>query len=240
MSFDGKVVFVTQARTGSTRLPGKVMREVVGNSVLYWFLCRALRCESVFKVCLATTVNHGDDVLVDHVAKELPEVYIVRGPEEDVLSRYMLAAEETKADIIVRVTSDCPFFDWNLVDQCVGLLKEKKADAVRTLRSDFPIGLDVEVFSRQTLAVACKNAKNPYEREHVGPYIFETNVPKFDIAWVGNAGALWPECRLTLDYPEDFELVSLMYAEVGPLAPSDKYRSYLIKHPEAARINTNI
>ena len=231
-----RAVFITQARTGSTRLPGKVMKEVAGRSVLYWFLRRALKCESVSRVCVATTVNPKDDALVGHVERELPEVSIVRGSEEDVLSRYMLAAEQMDADIIVRVTSDCPFFDWNLVDRCVGVLKEREIDAVRTLRSEFPIGLDVEVFSRETLRKTHENASDPFEREHVGPYVFNTHSSRFRIAWVENTKE-WPECRLTLDYPVDFALLERLYEELGPLASAEEYRIFLTEHTEVAEMN---
>lgn len=239
MNGKNNVVLITQARSGSTRLPGKVLKEVADKSVLYWFLRRALKCESVSEVCVATTVNPIDDALAAHVAAELPEVRVVRGSEEDVLSRYMLAAEETNADIVVRVTSDCPFFDWNLVDRCVEVLKEKRADAVRTLRSDFPIGLDVEVFARETLRKAHENASDPFEREHVGPYVFQTHSPEFVVEWVGNPEAPWPECRLTLDYPEDFALLERLYAEPGPLAPAEEYKMFLTEHPEVAGVNLN-
>ena len=237
MNGTDNVVFITQARSGSTRLPGKVMKAVAGKSVLYWFLRRALLCRSVSSVCVATTVNPNDDELAAHVAAELPEVCVVRGSEEDVLSRYMLAAERTGADIIVRVTSDCPFFDWNLVDRCVEVLKDKKADAVRTLRSDFPIGLDVEVFTRETLRKAHENASDPFEREHVGPYVFQTHSSEFAKQWVDNTGDPWPECRLTLDYPEDFALLERLYAEPGPLASAKEFRTFLTERPEVAGLN---
>jgi spore coat polysaccharide biosynthesis protein SpsF len=237
MNVAPRVVFITQARTGSTRLPGKVMKEVAGRSVLYWFLRRALKCESVSRVCVATTVNPNDDSLATHVVAEFPEVCVVRGSEEDVLSRYMLAAEETNADIIVRVTSDCPFFDWNMVDWCVKVLKEKKADAVRTLRGDFPIGLDVEVSTRETLRKTHENASDPFEREHVGPYVFQTHSSEFKVEWVGNTGVPWPECRLTLDYLEDFALLERLYAARGPLASAEEYKMFLTKHPEVAGMN---
>lgn len=240
MNGKSKVVFITQARSGSTRLPGKVMKEVAGKSVLYWFLRRALKCESVSEVCVATTVNPIDDALVERVVAELPEVRVVRGSEEDVLSRYMLAVEEMDADIIVRITSDCPFFDWNLVDRCVEVLKGKKVDAVRTLRSDFPIGLDVEVFSRETLQKAHYNASESFEREHVGPYIFQTHASEFAVEWVRNMGTPWPECRLTLDYPEDLIFTERLYTELGPLASAEEYRVFLTEHPEVAGINLNV
>jgi spore coat polysaccharide biosynthesis protein SpsF len=233
-----KVVFITQARMGSTRLPGKVMKNVLGESVLSWFLRRALRCSSVSSVCVATTENPSDNPIEENVISRFPMIHVVRGSEEDVLSRYMLAAEVTEADVIVRVTSDCPFFDWNLVDCCVQRLIRIGSDAVRTLRSDFPIGLDVEVFSRRTLEIAAENATEPFEREHVGPYIYQTHSSKFHIEWVKNTDKPWPKCRLTLDFPEDYLLVEKLYNEVGPEASAEMYRIFLESHPEIANINT--
>lgn len=240
MKKNENVVFITQARTGSTRLPGKVMKEVLGKTVLYWFLRRALRCTAVSAICVATTVNPSDDALAEHVRTEFPQIHVTRGSEEDVLSRYLLAAQETSADIVVRVTSDCPFFDWELVDRCVNLLKEKNADAVRTLRSDFPIGLDVEVFSRRTLEIAYEKAGDLFEREHVGPYVFQTHSSEFHIEWVKNEGKEWPECRLTLDFPEDLALLEKLYDDVGTDIFSGDYRVYLARHPEVTAINLNL
>lgn len=222
-----KVVFITQARMGSTRLPGKVMRIVEGQTVLYWFLKRAQRCKTPDLICVATTENHADDAIVEHVEKHFPGIHITRGSEQDVLSRYALAARETNADIIIRVTSDCPFMDWDLVDQCVNTLIEKKVDAVRTIKDDFPIGLDVEVFTRQGLETANKKAADQAEREHVGPYIYRTHAEEFKIKWIENEGPPWSKCRLTLDYAEDFEFVKKLYAEVGAEASIKKYRERL-------------
>lgn len=221
----------------STRLPGKVMKIVEGQTVLYWFLKRAQKCGTPSLICVATSENPADDVIVEHVREHFPDVHITRGSEQDVLSRYALAARETNADIIIRVTSDCPFMDWDLVDRCVHTMIEKKADAVRTLREDFPIGLDVEVFTRQALEKAHRNAKDPFEREHVGPYIFKTHVSEFAIEWVGNEGKPWPECRLTLDYPEDFELLERLFGGVGPTERAEEYRQFLSEHPEVAMLN---
>lgn len=231
------VVLITQARTGSTRLPGKILKEVLGKKVIHWFLRRALKCESVSKVCAATTTNPADDYLVALLRNELPEVLVARGPEEDVLARYELSAKETDAGVVVRVTSDCPFFDWKLVDRCVERLKSARADAVRTVRGDYPIGLDVEVYTRRTLQTAHERAVDPFEREHVGPYVFQTHSSEFDLEWVSNEDEPWPECRLTLDYPEDFLLLEKLYFEVGPEAPAEEYRVFLTAHPEIARIN---
>lgn len=232
-----KVVFITQARMSSTRLPGKVMKVVGGQTVLYWFLKRAQKCKTPSKICVATTENSADDPIVEHVQKHFPDIRIIRGSEQDVLSRYAIAASETDADIIIRVTSDCPLMDWDLVDKCVNTLIEKKEDAVRTLSEHFPVGLDVEVFTRQALEIANKNAAIPEEREHVGPYIYKTHAEEFKIDWIENDGPPWPECRLTLDYPEDFKLLERLLSEVGPMSPAEKYRQFLSGHSEVAILN---
>ena len=232
-----RVVFITQARMSSTRLPGKVMKVVEDKSVLYWFLKRAFKCNSPSAVCVATTENPVDDVILKHVKEKFPNIYISRGSESDVLSRYAHAARETCADIIVRVTSDCPFFDWELVDRCVNTLIEKKADAVRTKQDEFPIGLDVEVFTRLTLERAHQNATDPAEREHVGPYIFKTHAREFNTVWMKNDGPPWPDCRLTLDYQEDFTLMEQLFGAVGPMASAEEYRQFLSEHLEIAMLN---
>lgn len=236
----GKVVFVTQARTASTRLPEKILKTVQGRPLLAWFLKRAQKSARCDALCVATTVSPADEAIADLVRSSFPDVHITRGSEEDVLARYHQAMEETGADRIVRVTSDCPFFDWDLVDRCVEKLDESGADAVRTVRGPFPLGLDVEVFTREALERAHRLGATQEEREHVGPYVFKTHPRDFSVEWVGDSPEPWPECRLTLDYPEDLTLVEALYREVGPEAPSELYRQYLRDHPETARINLGL
>src|SRR6056297_560861 len=131
-----KVVFITQARMGSTRLPGKIMNEYKGKPLLYWFMMRAVKAKSIDQFVVATTINKSDRKICDYTNSEFPEVHITRGSEEDVLSRYAQAAYETNADVIVRVTSDCPFLDWQLIDSCVERFEDEDCDALRTIRSN--------------------------------------------------------------------------------------------------------
>ena len=232
-----KVVFITQARMGSSRLPGKVLRRVAGEPLLFWFLRRATTVRCCSGVCVATSVSGENDEIERFVERTFPEVHVARGPEEDVLSRYWQAACETGAHAVVRVTSDDPFFDPLLVERCVAALRERGADAARTLKGEFPVGLDVEVFSRDALRTAFESATDAFEREHVGPYVFQTHSSDFRIAWVGNDGAEWPRCRLTVDYAEDFEFAERLFSEVGGMASTDEFRLYLSSHPEVAAIN---
>ncbi len=231
------VVFITQARCGSSRLPGKILKIIKGEPVLAWFLRRAMKSILCTRFCVATTEKPEDEAIIGIVRDNFPQIQITRGSETDVLARYHKAAVETEADYIVRVTSDCPFFDWQIVDECIREAQKEGIDAVRTTRNSFPLGMDVEVFSLKALETAHEKAKTLEEREHVGPYIFKTHALEFNIKWVENRQPQWPECRLTLDYPEDLELVERLYEEVGPEAPSEDFRRYLIIHPEVAKLN---
>lgn len=236
----GNVVFITQARSGSTRLPGKVLKKVLGRSLLEWFLARARRAACT-SLCVATTTNEADDGLAALVRKE-GDVHLTRGSEADVLGRYVQAASETEADVIVRVTSDCPFFDWHLVDRAVEILVRTGAEAVRTGYGAYPLGLDVEVYSRQALERVEREAKDRAEREHVGPYLFRNHPDLFDVKWLvpGADESPWPDCRLTLDYPEDLAFVESLFAAVSPLAEADDYRRYLLVHPEIVTLNGHL
>lgn len=235
-----KTVFITQARSGSTRLPGKVLKVVEGKTLLEWFMERARRT-SCDCLCVATTTNGADDGLAA-LASSFDGVHVTRGSEEDVLARYVQAARETEADVVVRVTSDCPFFDWRLVDLCLFALGENDSEAVRTAFGAYPLGLDVEVYSREALERAGREAREPQEREHVGPYFFRSHPERFRLVWLrpGEKDPLWPDCRLTLDYAEDFELVRRLYTSVGPLAEAEAYRRFLLGHPEAAALNLHL
>ena len=231
-----KVVFITQVRVGSTRLPGKVLERVEGKTLLSWFLQRASRVSAVDEWVVATTENARDDVIASLVREEFPGICVVRGSENDVLSRYAKAIRDSEADVVVRIASDCPFLDWNLVGACIEYRNRTNADVVKTRREDLPVGLDVEVFRAEALLRADREASDPAHREHVGPYVYE-NPDIFDVAWFPYDGPEWPRCRLTLDYAEDLGFVRHVYGAVGPLAPAESIRLYLKKHPEAAAMN---
>ncbi len=213
------------------------MKSVAGRPVLFWVLKRALKSSCCDHFCVATTTSDSDDEICSFVTSEFPSVHLTRGSERDVLVRYWQAILETKADIIVRITSDDPFLDPFLIDQCVNVLRSTSADAVRTVSGDYPVGLDVEVYTRRTLQTAHEKAGDLFEREHVGPYVFQTHSSEFTIEWVHNEGKPWPQCRLTLDYAEDFLLLEKLYAAVGPEASAEEYRLFLSAHPEIAGIN---
>lgn len=167
----GKTVCVVQARTNSTRLPGKVLQELQpGQKAIDLVLARAARATLVDELWLACSDRTDDDALAAHVAKNGYKVF--RGDEDDVLSRFVGVARETDAAAILRITADCPLTDPDLVDRVIARFHEGSADFVsNTLQRSWPDGLDVEVFSRAALDRADKEATLPFLRLHVTPYI---------------------------------------------------------------------
>ena len=231
-----KTVFITQVRTGSTRLPGKILERVEKNTLLSWFLQRSLKIRGVDEWVVATTESVRDNIIESVVSEEFPAIRVVRGAETDVLQRYAKAIRESEAEVVVRIASDCPFLDWVLVGDCLGYKEKTDADVVKTRREDLPVGLDVEIFRAEALLRADREATEPAHREHVGPYVYE-NPNIFTVAWFPYNGPRWPQCRLTLDYREDLDLVRHLYRVLSPLAQASDVREYLEKHPEIAAMN---
>lgn len=231
-----KIAFITQVRTGSTRLPGKILEIAEGDTLLSWFLRRSLKIRGVDEWVVATTESNQDNIIVSVVSKAFPAIRVVRGSESDVLQRYAKAIRESEAGIVVRIASDCPFLDWELVGDCLEYREKADADVVKTRREDLPVGLDVEVFRSEALLRADREATEPAHREHVGPYVYE-NPGIFRVAWFPYTGPRWPRCRLTLDYREDLDVVRHIYGVLSPLARASDIREYLGKHPEVATLN---
>lgn len=167
-----KIVAVIQARMGSSRFPGKSM-EMIGNwSLVELVLKRVQQSSKVDEVILATTTNPHDDILAEHVSQIGFPVF--RGSEEDVLSRFYLAAKPYQPDIVVRITGDCPLVSPTLIDQAVVEFEEKGVDYLtlsigEDKKNAYPRGLDVEVAKFSSVSEAVKNATEKYEREHVMP-----------------------------------------------------------------------
>ncbi|GGM31929.1 hypothetical protein GCM10011351_17640 [Paraliobacillus quinghaiensis] len=208
-----KIAAIIQARMGSTRLSGKVMKDIKGRTVLSHVIERVKQSNLIDEIIIATTVQERDNVIENEAIKCGAKVYM--GSEEDVLSRYYLAAKENNIDIIVRITSDCPLIDANILDKILNFYLEEKYDIVTNAGSDlnqrtFPRGLDTEVFSFQILEEAFKNGREKHHREHVTPYIYEKSTKihyfKNDVNYSNH--------RWTLDTEEDFELISEIYSRL--------------------------
>lgn len=205
-----KVAAIIQARMGSTRLPGKTMKPLLGKPVLEHVIERVKQSGFLNQVIIATTVLERDNPIVEQAVKS--GVSHFRGSENDVLSRYYLAARENKADVVVRITSDCPLIDPFVIDDIVKFYLEHEYEMVTNAGADlnlrtYPRGLDTEVFSFCALEEAFNNAQESYQREHVTPYIYEnTNRVYYFKSEKNNSKYRW-----TLDTPEDFEMIRVIY-----------------------------
>jgi len=154
------IVVITQARVGSTRFPGKIMKEILGKKVLIHDLDRIKEMKTINKIVVATTDLEKDDSIINTVKKYNKDIGIYRGSEDDVLDRYYKAAKEFNANVIVRITSDCPLIDPNISDLVVETFLENKCDyCCNNMPRTYPHGLDTEVFSFEALERAWREAR---------------------------------------------------------------------------------
>jgi len=206
-----RTVALIQARMGSSRLPGKVLRDIAGEPMLARVAARARRARTIDQVAVATTVEAEDDAVAAACAAwGLP---VCRGSLHDVLDRYYQAARELKAEVVVRLTADCPLIDPAEIDHTVEEFFRSGVDfAANRLPwgRTVPIGLDTEVCSFAALERAWKEAAEPYEREHVMPYLYDQE-GRFRVLLV-NSSPDYGSLRWTVDTPEDLELIRAVYA----------------------------
>lgn len=237
-----KIGAIIQARYGSTRLPGKVLLPLGGRSVLYHDIERVKQAERIEKIIIATSTHKQDDKIVKE-AKSLGATYF-RGSEQDVLARYYHAAKENKLDTIVRITSDCPLIDPFVVEQGISLFLEHETTIVTNATTDvskrtFPRGLDVEVFSFDTLEWAFQKAVKAYQREHVTPFIYESVK---QVTHLFN-DVDYSNYRWTLDTREDYELITQIYDHLYK-GYHNFYLSDIInlmeKYPELKLVNAHV
>jgi spore coat polysaccharide biosynthesis protein SpsF (cytidylyltransferase family) len=208
------VAAVIQARMSSSRLPGKSVAPLAGTPLLAWVAARAARAELVDVVAVATSDDPGDDPIAD-IADRLG-VRCVRGSLSDVLDRYRLAVEVLAPDVVVRLAADCPLVDPAIVDLGVRTLTSEHADYVSTnLAGEFPHGLDVEVARADALLTAAAEAVDPAEREHVMPFLYRQRDRFRCVAVPAPEWARHPELRLTVDQPEDLDVVQVIVARLG-------------------------
>lgn len=208
-----RTVAVIQARTGSTRLPGKVLLPLLGEPLLSHVVRRVSRASSLDATVVATTLAPGDDVIVQLAASE--GWLVERGSETDLLGRYLGAALAHRADRIVRVTSDCPLVDPGVIDQVVSVFDGGQVDyASNTLEPrTYPRGLDVEAMTLAALERAAREDDDPRSREHATPYIYR-HPTLFRLRAVRLPVDL-SRHRWTVDTAEDYELVRHIYDAIG-------------------------
>jgi glutamate-1-semialdehyde 2,1-aminomutase len=232
------IVAIIQARMGSTRMPKKVMQKIIDTPMIKILLDRVSESKKINKIIIATTTNHDDDLLANYLKRINYDIY--RGDEINVLDRYYQVAEKENADVIVRITGDCPLVDAELIDQVISGFFDNGADyASNREPATYPDGLDVEVFTREVLQDAKKNAKTSYQKEHVTPYIINSN--KYSKYYLTSEGGFSKE-RWTVDEPEDLLLVTEIFKYFYPKTNfSWKEVMKLRKiHPEIFKINQHI
>jgi glutamate-1-semialdehyde 2,1-aminomutase/spore coat polysaccharide biosynthesis protein SpsF len=236
-----KVVAIIQARMGATRLPGKVLAEIAGRPMLWHVVNRVRIARSVDKVVVATSNRSSDDAVAEFCVQN--DIEFFRGSETDVLDRFYQTAKHFNADVVVRITADCPLIDPQVVDMVVSTYLEGGYDYVtNTLRYTYPNGMDVEVFSFAALEKAWREARLPAEREHVTPYLRASG--RFRVFNVENEADLSKRnLRWTVDEPADLEFVRAVYARLGgdkqPFGLSD-ILELLDKEPDLMQINSGI
>ncbi|OEJ66325.1 cytidylyltransferase domain-containing protein [Magnetovibrio blakemorei] len=232
-----KTVAIIQARYGSSRLPGKVLENIEGQTVLSHVIERCRATRGINQVCCAIPETQDSDG-VAHEAIRAGAI-VVRGSELDVLGRFMKAAKDVHADVIMRVTSDCPVTDPEINARVIDIIHDNNVDyACNNMPPVWPHGLDCEVFSFQALSRAFKEAHEPYDREHVTPWM--RSCPDMRRKVLAGPEVSLAGLRWTLDYLEDLQFFRALFAKSSTDRAKLGYQailSVLEKHPEIAQIN---
>ena len=208
-----RVVGIVQARMGSSRLPGKVMMSVAGAPLLARMIERVRAAQSLDKVVVATTVSALDGPIVAFC--RMLRIPVFAGHPTDLLDRHRSAAEAFRADVVVKIPSDCPLIDPAIIDRVVGTYRDNPSayDFVSNLHpATYPDGNDVEVVPRNVLETACREATAPHEREHTTPFIWD-RPERFRIGNVRWEKGLDHSMshRFTVDYKEDLDFVRAVF-----------------------------
>ena len=237
-----KVLAITQARYGSTRLPAKILKEVNGMTLLEIHLRRILQSKMITKLKVATTDEEGSKYIIEVCNKVGVDYH--QGSVDDVLDRFYQTAKSENTDYVVRVTSDCPLIDPAIIDQVIKTCIDGGYDyASNTLIPTYPDGMDVEVFKFSALEAAWKDAKLLSEHEHVTPYIKNNSTVMggaiFKSFNVENDIDL-NELRITVDEQRDFEVVKALIENVGIEKHCADYVAFLDEHKDVKDINSSI
>lgn len=226
----------------SSRLPGKVLKPLVGQPMLWHVINRVQKSTLLKKIIVATTSEDSDDPLEEFCHNNRIEVF--RGSLPDVLDRYFQAAKKYKADVIVRITADCPLIDPVVIDRIISVFldSEGKADYVsNTLKRTYPRGLDVEVFSFKILSEAWSLSQSLHQREHVTPFFYE-NPQRYNLLNVENDINL-EHFRWTVDESSDFKLIQLIYENLyqkNSFFGFEEVQNFFSIHPELHDVNKHV
>ena len=236
------ILAIVQARMGSSRLPGKVMKKAIGKTMIQHLLDRLSMSELIDNIVVVTSEKTINDPLVNLVNGLGYEVY--RGSENDVLDRYYRVALQYNPDIVVRITGDCPLICYEVTDKVIDYFISSHYDYVYNtglppIYNSYPGGLDTEVFSHNVLKKTWHDAKGTFEKEHVTPYIRKSSL--FKIGEFTCSYDLTGE-RWELDYPEDLKFIRKIFKDFygSRYFGFDDILRYKKEHPEVFQINKNI
>jgi spore coat polysaccharide biosynthesis protein SpsF len=237
-----KIIAVTQARVGSSRLPAKVLKEINGVSVLAMHIRRILKSTTINKLIVATTNEKGIEALTAICISE--RVLYYQGSLEDVLDRYYQTVVNERPDYVVRITSDCPLIDPKMIDHVVTNTIQSDADyGSNGFITVFPDGQDVEVFKFSALERAWKEATLRSDREHVTPYIWRNSSLKGGTIFKSanyTEEADYNMVRMTLDEPSDLEVIQAMVNELGVNADWKQYADFYLSDEQVRQRNVHI
>lgn len=261
MSEHPYTVAIIQARMSSSRLPGKVLLDIAGKPMLASVVHRTQRASLVHQVVVATTSDESDNLIVEFCS--LNAIPFYRGSMHDVLDRYYQAARQFHAQVVVRITADCPLIDPQLIDEIVykflqgieitGSFGDDEIPRLTRSAYDFaanrlpppwgrtyPIGLDIEVCSMHALEIAWREASEKHQREHVMPFFYE-HPERFRILHL-DYHTDYGNLRWTVDTPEDLEMIQRIFAYFSPREPGSwlEVLELFQQHPDLASINQQI
>lgn len=238
-----KVVCIIQARMDSSRLPGKVLKDICGYPMLYWVVTRASEAKLIDETIVATTSDNSDDPIVEWCLDH--NVNCFRGDVFDVLDRYYQTAKKYQADVVVRLTADCPLIDPVLMDEVITVFFEKGVDfAANRLpppyKRSYPIGLDIEVATFLALEQAWYQARLPFEREHVMPYLY--SVKDRFLILILDAEKNYSDRRWTVDTPEDLKFIRALFNKLNCCINFSWHEVLLTleENPELEEINAGV
>jgi len=233
------ILCIIQARMSSTRLPGKVLKPILGRPMLGRQIDRVRRSRRIDTLVVASSVDPSDDVIADFCAADATACF--RGSLDDVLSRFQAAVEcFGPAEHVVRLTADCPLIDWSVIDKAIELQLSERADTSgNAIVRSYPDGLDVEVMTAAALATAHRAAQDSYEREHVTPYLYRhpelfRHAPL--VQQPDRSGLRW-----TVDTLDDFGMVEAVFGSLLPKKPDflqDDIVELLTSRPEIGAMNS--
>ncbi|MFH1968235.1 MAG: glycosyltransferase family protein [bacterium] len=233
---------IIQARVGSCRLPRKVLKEINGKPILEHAVGRVKLSKNLDKIVLAIPDNSQNDILAD-LAKKL-NIICVRGSEKNVLSRYLKAAKKVKADIIIRITADCPLIAPEIIDEMLNIFEKEKYDYLLNdaKRKGHPRGFDVDIFFTRCLKKTASLTNKNYNKEHITTFMLE-HPEIFKIKYYVAPKKLYrPDYRLCIDEELDFVLIKKIFDYFKPREnfTAEEIIKYLDKNPKIASINKNV